>query len=146
MSSPKDISYIVQKIITDLNGMMSSHGSPSSLMEAMEIIQSFFQSNLPVVEHIVMEVIDAIFAPKQLLKQLLIAIGLQATVFLLQWLGNISSYGFALCSSSGRKMMYLKQQLGKAKTYLEWKCIAEQLDAVTGMIFICILLYVNIEM
>jgi hypothetical protein len=132
MTSTKDISDIVQKLLAEINEILSDNGA-SAMVAALTSIQSFCQTNLPVVEHIAMEVIDAIFAPKQLLKQLLLAVGLQGTVFLLQWLGNMASYGFSLCSASGRKMVSLKQQLGSAKTYMEWRCIAEQLDVVTGV-------------
>ena len=73
-----------------------------------------------------------IFAPNRLLKQLLLAVALQGGVFVLQWIGNIGQYVLALCTSKGRKMLTLRQQMGCAKTYQEWRRIAEEIDVLTG--------------
>lgn len=129
---PSEAADIFQHLVLELNKLVGENSSPA-LLEILQHAQTLIEANMPIAERIVTEIVNAIFAPKLLLKQLVLAIGLQAAVFVLQWVGNIGHYAIALCSASGRKLMSLSQQLGSAKTYREWLIIAEQIDSVTSM-------------
>ncbi len=89
-------------------------------------------SMIPVAERLAIDVLDAMFAPKQILRQILIIMCIQASLLTFnsvsEVIGNLLSY----ITERGRTEKRLVEQLHDAKSYTEWRAIASRLDDLHG--------------
>jgi hypothetical protein len=92
----------------------------------------FSISMIPVAERLAIDVLDAMFAPKQILRQILIIMCIQASLLtfnsISEVIGNLLSY----VTERGRTEKRLIEQLHNAKSYTEWRAIASRLDELHG--------------
>lgn len=102
-----------------------------ALMRIDDLLKSGIE-NLPKIEKILLDVIEFMFGPTQILKQLGMISVLQIFVILIKSIGN--SYGniLMLISKNGRRERELKQKLKNASSYEDWEFIAYELDILKG--------------
>ena len=92
------------------------------------------KSYMPTISYVFFQIFDGIFAPKQLVKQLTLALILQVAVSGVHWLSYFINYSLLLATSKGRKVLSANHRLNEAKTFEEWKTTAEELDHLNGTV------------
>ena len=90
----------------------------------------------PSIRHISFQIFDGIFAPKQLMKQLTLALMLQVAVSGVHWLSYFVQYSYLLMTTKGRMVLSANHRLNEAKTFKEWKETAEELDHLNGAVHV----------
>jgi hypothetical protein len=123
----------IQKLFDELLTLTSQYATPE-LLNLIRQSQEAILSQLPVLQTILYDLIDAIFSPQLLLKQLAVALGLQVAVFTLQRIGGLIFLLLNYLTEKGRKSLKLNQRMKEATTYLEWKRLGEQCDMLKGLI------------
>lgn len=100
----------------------------------------------PTIRHISFQIFDGIFAPKQLVKQLTLALMLQVGVSGVHWLSYFVNYSYLLMTTKGRKVLSANHRLNEATTFKEWKVTAEELDHLNGKVTrTCCFIMLNVE-
>lgn len=102
------------------------------LLKLIDKTLKFSISMIPVAERLAIDVLDAMFAPKQILRQILIILCIQTSLLsfnsISEVIGNLLSY----VTERGRTEKRLMEQLHNAKSYTEWRAIASRLDDLHG--------------
>lgn len=98
-----------------------------------EMLEKAFDS-IPAAEVLLLQTLDALFAPKQIATQFTLVVMLQGLVML--WRAAANPIGaqlqlFLSCNSRNEKEL-MNHMAKTAKTYREWKIFAEQLDKLRG--------------
>jgi hypothetical protein len=104
----------------------------SSLVQAVLDCNTTAQLYMPTIRHVLFQIFDGIFAPKQLMKQLTLALVLQLGVSGIHWLSYFVHYSYLLMTTKGRHVLSATHRLNEAKTFKQWKLIAEELDHLNG--------------
>ena len=81
---------------------------------------------------IAQEVIEVIFVPKTIAKQLIVLMALETGMVTLTQVTTLISSLFAQCSSQQRLIRYLYKQQSVAQTQDEWMDLAERIDQLQG--------------
>ncbi len=105
--------------------------NPSFLNFFREFIDKFIE-NIPMMQEGIITVVDSVFAPKQIFKQLLIAIALQSGIFGVDFLLSCGGRIKSMLSSHASQIRTITDKMENAKTYLEWKRLAHHLDKLNG--------------
>jgi TAG lipase / steryl ester hydrolase / phospholipase A2 / LPA acyltransferase len=121
----------LQKLLSDLVTLLGNH-IPPDIHQVILQYQQYVLTALPVTQRILYELIDAIFSPELLFKQLLVAMSLQVGVFTLQRIGGILYLLLSYCTEKGRKLISLNERMKQAITYTEWKRLGEHYDILKG--------------
>lgn len=130
------LTLTIQKLLNELLTLTGKY-IPPNIYQDIQIYQHYFIKNLPYLQYLLYELIDAIFSPNLLCKQLLVALGLQVGVFTLQRIGGIIYQLLSYCTTKGRKLISLQSRMKQSLTYQEWKRLGEQYDALTGFFMFC---------
>ena len=107
-------------------------------MDSASLIQFMMDCNatmilyMPTIRHITYQIFEGIFGPKQLVKQLTLALILQVGVSGVHWLSYFVNYSYLLMTTKGRQVLSANFRLNEAKTFKEWKLTAEELDHLNG--------------
>jgi hypothetical protein len=104
----------------------------SSLLQMIMDCNATAQVYMPTIRHVTFQIFDGIFAPKQLMKQLTLALMLQLGVSGVHWLSYFVNYSYLLMTNKGRQVLSANHRLNEAKTFKEWKATAEELDHLNG--------------
>eukprot|EP01031_Cornospumella_fuschlensis_P039519 gene39519-48115_t len=88
---------------------------------------------LPYLESLALDMLDAAFAPRQILKQLAMIFALQITLILSNGVYANFQTIRNLVTSAGKKEKQLLELLARANSYTEWKHIAVLLDEARGL-------------
>lgn len=77
--------------------------------------------------------IDVVFGPRQILRNIALCGSLQA--FIMSWSGitQFLSWSLQHFTAKGHEILRLNDEMTKAKTYAEWRALAEDLDMVRGV-------------
>lgn len=97
-----------------------------------EIAVQFTLEKGPAVEAFLFEVVELLFHPKQVLRQLVTISALQVVVLLGQFSHGIYTKIARRLTASGRREEELMARLRTAPTYEQWQDLAQQLDALHG--------------
>jgi hypothetical protein len=101
-----------------------------------ELIQhslDIFLRYLPIIEKIVFGCIDAIFLPRQILNQLIIAIGIHTALTSLHSGTTLIQYFLDKLTQKGRKKTKIQSDMDNSTTYSEWQYHATLLDNMLGL-------------
>jgi hypothetical protein len=79
-----------------------------------------------------LNIFEFVFAPKQLLRQLIVASSIQGGIIAFRGLYQFAQLILSKLSKKGRYRKKLVDSMSKAKTYAEWKRYAEELDILDG--------------
>jgi hypothetical protein len=121
----------LQKLLSELISLIGTYIPPDTHQIILQY-QQYLLAALPLTQQMIYELIDAIFSPKLLLKQLLVAMGLQVGVFTLQKIFGILFLLLSYCTEQGRKIISLNARMKEAVTYEEWKLLGERYDILQG--------------
>ena len=75
---------------------------------------------------------DLFFSPTHLMKQIGLIVTIQSSLILGNSVYNLVNYGLQFCTAKGRRLKCLNQEMAKARSYQEWKVLAEEEDLVNG--------------
>jgi len=108
--------------------------------ETMLIVQNLideasklFIANLPALKEFMSELVDIVFVPKVIVKQLTFAVALQCGMVTVEQLWNLMrGMAYHLVSSRSRLIRQLRAQQNKAETQNEWMDLAEKIDNIQG--------------
>ncbi len=114
--SLKDIESLTQRILDSLARQL----------------HSLFDDGLPVAENLALDLLDAMFAPKQILRQIMIILSIQCSLLALNRLYDLAQGVLSYVTEKGRRERELIERLQNAKTYREWQEIARNLDELRG--------------
>ena len=114
-------------------GEMICNINYDSLLKMLMDCSAMAEMYWPTIRHISFQIFDGIFAPKQLMKQLTLALMLQVGVSGAQWLSYFVQYSYLLMTTKGRHVLSANHRLNEAKDFKEWKQTAEELDHLNGI-------------
>lgn len=108
--------------------------------ETMEFVRSLIDeaskiviANLPAMKELMSELMDIVFVPKVIVKQLTFAVALQCGMVTVEQLWHlIRGMASHLVSSRSRLVRQLRAQQKKAETQNEWMDLAEKIDNIQG--------------
>lgn len=83
---------------------------------------------IPAAERLLLDVLDAMFAPRQILRQIIIILCIQLSLMGFNHFNDILANTLRYFTSAGREEKRLLEQINNAKSYSEWCSIAHQLD------------------
>lgn len=89
-------------------------------------------ANLPAAKQVSMEVIETVFVPKTIAKQLALAVVLETAVITMDQLQLLIHALVTLFSSRSRLIRQMKQDQNKSETQDEWMDLAERIDHIQG--------------
>ena len=89
-------------------------------------------ANLPTIQKVTMDVIEAVFVPRAIAKQLAILIALETGLMTVQQLSKILGLLLSNFSSRSRLIRQLEQEQQRAVTQDEWMDLAERIDTIQG--------------
>lgn len=87
---------------------------------------------IPHIEIFVLDKLDAMFAPRQILRQAIMIIVIQISLMTYTSLNTVAMNMLSYLTDRGRKMQLLKNQMGVANSFAEWKQYATKVDEMTG--------------
>jgi len=88
--------------------------------------------NLPEAERLLYSWADTIFAPKVVLRQYLMALGLEMTLFIYHLCYRLGARLVNRMTVKGRQISETRRRMAKAKNYYEWLKCAERMDELEG--------------
>lgn len=88
--------------------------------------------HLPVIESFIIDKLDAMFAPRQIIRQVGMILAIQLSLMAYNSLYTVGASALNLMTSKGRKRKQLLDQLHNAATFAEWRKIATRLDDLNG--------------
>lgn len=87
---------------------------------------------IPHIEIFVLDKLDAMFAPRQIIRQAIMIIVIQISLMTYTSLNTVAVNLLSYFSARGRKVQLLKNQMGVAGSFAEWKKYAKKVDEITG--------------
>lgn len=128
---------LLETYVTDLVKMVVERLPQNQYVDtAEEFVQHMLHhivEILPEVTHVLLEAGDAVFGYRQLMKQLAIAIAIQASIMGFNGITSIASYALTFLSSARFKITLIKSKMESATTYAEWRTYAEEYDHLMGL-------------
>ncbi|RYH18193.1 DUF3336 domain-containing protein [archaeon] len=103
------------------------------ILAKAEVWVSKAMHQLPYLESLALDMLDAAFAPRQILKQIAMIFALQITLILSNGVYANFQTVRNLVTSAGKKEKQLMELLARANSYTEWKHIAVLLDEARGL-------------
>jgi TAG lipase / steryl ester hydrolase / phospholipase A2 / LPA acyltransferase len=86
----------------------------------------------PILKEISLEFLDTVFVPKTVVKQLMLAIALEAGVLTYKQVSSIVKALLSNFSSRNRMIAELERKQKTAETQDDWMCLAEAIDLAQG--------------
>jgi len=105
----------------------------SKLIACADQIVNSSVKYLPIAEKFAIDTLDAMFAPKQILRQILLILAVRVVLFGQSLSSRIGYKLYCLLSKQGREEQQLLDKLANVKTYTDWRDIAAQLDVMRGI-------------
>lgn len=105
------------------------------LQEVLRIVDQSLRygiEHLPVIESFIIDKLDAMFAPRQIVRQIGMILAIQLSLMAYNSLYTVAAGTLNLLTSKGRKRKQFLDQLHNASTFAEWRKIATRLDEVNG--------------
>ena len=87
---------------------------------------------LPLCERVLFESFELLFAPKYVIRQFILITVVEFTIMGIKLSGKIGNALVVFLSKAEREQKDVLIQLAKAKTYVEWRHMAERLDFMRG--------------
>lgn len=103
------------------------------LVKFAETVVKYVIDRLPQAEKFLINTLDAMFAPKQILRQVVMITVLQLSVMVYQSTSKAFDKFKLYFYRKGREEKKLMDELSSAKTYAQWKLAADALDALRGL-------------
>ena len=100
------------------------------LQEVLRIVDKSLRygiEHIPVIESFIIDKLDAMFAPRQIIRQLGMILAIQVSLMTYNSLYQVTSSTLSLLTSKGRKRKQLLDQIHNAATFSEWRKIATRL-------------------
>ena len=91
-----------------------------------------FMQNLPHIEHLFFEILEIMFAPKQLIRHIAMISLLKVLLLIYSSYSTIWNKLLLLFSDHGRELQNLKEKLKLLNTYDEWQLVAGEIDKIHG--------------
>lgn len=105
---------------------------PHKVLEAVEALLMAFTHRLPELERRAWEWVDYVFAPNVVLRQMLIALGLECGLFSFLVMHRLSMRLVNRLTKKGKLIAETKLKMVRAKNYYEWLKCAERMDELQG--------------
>eukprot|EP01041_Mallomonas_annulata_P011153 gene11153-23313_t len=102
-------------------------------IEAVQRMLHAIAYKLPDAEKIVIKFLDSIFIPRQIMTQVIIAIGIHTGLVSFQAITSLLQYFVDILSEKGNRKRKIQLNMENANSYGEWKHLAEQLDEMLGL-------------
>ncbi len=105
------------------------------LEQVLKAVDHAFKVGLeyvPNIEKFIIDMLDTMFAPKQIIRQIAMISALQVMVILYQGFGKINNALYMRLTDKGRKEKKLLDELAEATSYNEWQHVAYKLDELRG--------------
>lgn len=124
--------------LPELWGQLQFHMSEYGLREfpaLVEIWQSIVNITIkyyPEIARALYYVVDVIFCPKKIVKQIIVFACAQLSITVLHRCGRLTEFFKSLIFSRHAKIRKLQTAMHKSSDYYEWRRIAGQLDEVLG--------------
>mmetsp|Transcript_19132 Transcript_19132/g.29073 ORF Transcript_19132/g.29073 Transcript_19132/m.29073 type:complete len:842 (-) Transcript_19132:65-2590(-) len=100
--------------------------------QVLDVAAELVAENLPQIKSIGMEIIDTVFVPKAVGKQLALVIALETGAITMSQLVAVFRAVMSNFSTRSRLIRQLHQNQNKAETQDEWMDLAEQIDSIQG--------------
>jgi TAG lipase / steryl ester hydrolase / phospholipase A2 / LPA acyltransferase len=104
----------------------------NSLLKFVEKGVKLSVDYVPMIETFMLDSLDAMFAPRQILRQVGLIFGIQFVLLAYNSIYTTSRDLLSFLTAKGRKRKHLLDQLNTAPTYAEWKKIAMKIDEMNG--------------
>lgn len=125
MSKPFDFSRI-------LEGDFDVDKALNTLVQEIDRLVKYGIDKLPDVERIILDLLDRMFAPRQIVRQIAMISVLQVLLMCYNQLSSVWTTIALNLSERGRKEKELLKKLKEAHTYVEWQAAAQELDKFRG--------------
>lgn len=99
----------------------------------VENLIKYTLTNLPAMEKFFFDTIDTMFAPRQLVRQAMMIVGLQLSLIGMNSTYSAVTYLYHCLTRKGKQEKKLLDELSKAKSYNEWQAMAAKLDEFRGL-------------
>jgi Domain of unknown function (DUF3336) len=87
---------------------------------------------VPIIREVTLELLDTVFVPRTVAKQLLLAIALETGVLTYRQVTAILKALLPNFSSRSRMIVEMERQMRSSKTQDDWMCLAEAIDLAQG--------------
>lgn len=104
----------------------------AKILEGVDSIVNLSVKYIPLAESFAIDTLDAMFAPKQILRQLFLILAVRIVLFGQNISGKLGYSIYCLVSKKGKQEKQLFDKLSNVKSYDEWKEVALQLDVLKG--------------
>lgn len=98
----------------------------------LDHVLELLHHNLPEAERLLYSWADTIFAPKVVVRQYLIALGLELGLFIYHLASRLGTRMVNRMTVKGRQISDTRRRMAKAKNYYEWLKCAERMDELEG--------------
>jgi TAG lipase/steryl ester hydrolase/phospholipase A2/LPA acyltransferase len=102
------------------------------ITKQVDFLTRFAIHELPKCERILFDIFEIMFSPRAIFRQLAIISIVQTALLAGVWVAESASSLVLLFSEAEREIKKVETQLNEAKSYTEWKRIAERLDYLRG--------------
>ena len=99
----------------------------------MDRIVSIIINHLPLCERMLFDAFELLFAPRHIMRQLLLSAAVSGLIMGGKMLGNVGNAIVVFLSKAEREQKDVMNQLNKARRYAEWRLLAERLDFMRGV-------------
>jgi TAG lipase/steryl ester hydrolase/phospholipase A2/LPA acyltransferase len=124
----KVLDHLDKILYSDLFNVEHFRALFDKLLIALERLIKNGLEYVPIVERVLVDTLDAMFAPKQMMKQAALIFVLQ--LLLIGWNSSSSvvNYCYHLFTRRGREEKQILDELANVKSYTDWKLVASKLD------------------
>jgi hypothetical protein len=109
------------------------HELLDKLLYSIEHLVRVGYNNIPMIEKWLIDSLDAMFAPKLIIRQAITIAAIQVTLLTWNSASDILTFFYQMFSSRGKKEKKLIEQVSSSRSYPEWKHYASQLDTFRGL-------------
>lgn len=102
------------------------------LVHEVDRLVKYGIDHAPDIERIILDLLDRMFSPRQILRQIAMISVLQVTLVCYNQLSSVWTKIILNLTERGRKEKDLLKRLKEAKTYVEWQEAAQDLDRFRG--------------
>lgn len=102
------------------------------LVDHADYVAELVIEQIPIAERMIVESFELLFAPRHVLRQLILSVIVSGLIMGGKMMGNLGNAMVVYFSKAERDQKEVLQQLSKAKSYVEWRQLAERLDFMRG--------------
>lgn len=119
----------VGNVLFALSKLIGVHATRDTIFD---VTSSFLSASVKTTQQGLWDLIDLLFSPKQVLKQLMLVIVIQVSLLFGAGLGRLGYYAIQSITATGRKLRIITMQMERCGSYAEWRRLAEEDDHITG--------------